>query len=179
LILNNVAKLNREWFLFLGHRQYWLEQGPSRDGKISWPEESRVGAAGALEGRVLEVVRCFLERVLPRQREDLLVCGDEVGHPGDGGDDERLSGGVDVGLRPRQHPHARHLTNKKSDLVRCFVRSHAQRRQGGINQLTVGIVDATVATAAALAPARVASACHAETQGTVRSEHNQAMATVC
>jgi hypothetical protein len=107
-----------------------------------------------------------------------LSAGDEVGHPGDGGDDERLSGGVDVGLRPRQHPHARHLTNKKSDLVRCFVRSHAQRRQGEINQLTVGIVDATVATAAALAPARVASACHAETQGTVRSEHNQAMATV-
>jgi hypothetical protein len=69
-----------------------------------------VRTAGALEGRVLEVVGRFLERVPPRQREDLLVGGDEVGHPGDGGDDERLSGGVDVGLRPWQHPHARQLS---------------------------------------------------------------------
>jgi hypothetical protein len=61
------------------------------------------------EGRVLEVVGRLVERVLPRQRQDLLVGGDEVGHPGDGGDDERLPGGVDVGLRPRQHPHARQL----------------------------------------------------------------------
>jgi hypothetical protein len=75
----------------------------------SWPEEGRVRAGGALEGRVLEVVGRFLEGVPPRQRQDLLVGGDEVGHPGNRGDDERLPGGVDVGLRPRQHPHARQL----------------------------------------------------------------------
>lgn len=70
-----------------------------------------MGTAGALEGGVLEVLRSFLERVAPRQRQDLLVGGDEVGHPGHRGDDERLAGGVDVGLGPRQHPHARELKN--------------------------------------------------------------------
>jgi hypothetical protein len=68
-----------------------------------------VRAGGALEGRILEVVRGFLERVPPRERQDLLVGGDEVGQPGNRGDDERLPGGVDVGLCPRQHPHARQL----------------------------------------------------------------------
>ena len=36
--------------------------------------------AGALEGGVLEVLRCVLVRVLPRQREDLLVSRYEIGH---------------------------------------------------------------------------------------------------
>jgi hypothetical protein len=71
--------------------------------------ETNVSSSSRPEGRVLEVVGRLLERVLPRQRQDLLVGGDEVGHPGDGGDDERLPGGVDVGLGPRQHPHARQL----------------------------------------------------------------------
>jgi hypothetical protein len=117
-----------------------------------------VRTAGALEGRVLEVVGRFLERVPPRQREDLLVGGDEVGHPGDGGDDERLSGGVDVGLRPWQHPHARQLSNRRSvkrlDATLTCSRTFYKREE----ELTVGIAEATVATAAALAPARVASA---------------------
>jgi len=78
----------------------------------SRPEEGRVWPAGALVRGVLEVLRCVLERVPSRQRQDLLVGGDEVGHPGNRGDDECLSGGVDVGLRPWQHPHARQLNNK-------------------------------------------------------------------
>ena len=32
----------------------------------SWPEESRVRPAGALEGGILEVLWCVLERVPPR-----------------------------------------------------------------------------------------------------------------
>ena len=75
----------------------------------SGPEEGRVRAAGALEGGVLEVFRCVLEGVPPRQREDLLVGGDEVCHPGRRADDQRLPRRVDVGLRPWQHPHARQL----------------------------------------------------------------------
>ena len=39
-------------------------------------------AAGSLEGCVLEVLGRFLIRVAPRQRQDLLVGRDEVGHPG-------------------------------------------------------------------------------------------------
>lgn len=62
-----------------------------------------------MEGGVLEVVGCALVRVPPRQREDRLVGGDEVCHPGDGADDEGLAGGVEVRLGPRQHPHARQL----------------------------------------------------------------------
>jgi hypothetical protein len=73
-----------------------------------------VGTAGALEGGVLEVVRGLLERVAPRQRQDLLVGGDEVGHPSHRGDDERLAGGVDVGLGPWQHPHAGQLKKRRS-----------------------------------------------------------------
>ena len=68
--------------------------------------------AGALEGGVLEVFRCVLEGVPPRQREDLLVGGDEVCHPGRRADDQRLPRRVDVGLRPWQHPHARQLIDE-------------------------------------------------------------------
>jgi hypothetical protein len=75
--------------------------------------ETNASSSSRPEGRVLEVVGRLLERVLPRQRQDLLVGGDEVGHPGDGGDDERLPGGVDVGLGPRQHPHARQLRDER------------------------------------------------------------------
>jgi hypothetical protein len=46
----------------------------------SRPEEPWVRTAGALEGGVLEVLRRVLVRVLPRQREDLLVRRDEVRH---------------------------------------------------------------------------------------------------
>ena len=46
----------------------------------SRPEEPWVGTAGALQGGVLEVIRCVLIGVLPCQREDLLVRRDEVGH---------------------------------------------------------------------------------------------------
>ena len=62
-----------------------------------------------MEGGVLEVLRRILEGVLPGHGEDGLVSDDEVGHPGDGGDDEGLPGRVQVRLRPRQHPHAREL----------------------------------------------------------------------
>ena len=62
-----------------------------------------------MEGGVLEVVRRVLEGVLPGHGEDGLVGDDEVGHPSDGGDDERLACGVQVRPRPRQHPHARQL----------------------------------------------------------------------
>ena len=62
-----------------------------------------------MEGCVLEVLWRRLVRVLPGHGEDGLVGDDEVGHPGDGGDDERLPGWVQVRPRPRQHPHARQL----------------------------------------------------------------------
>ena len=78
-----------------------------------WPEESRVQTTGALEGGVPEVLRSFLKRVPPREREDLLVGGDEIGHPGNCRDDESLAGGVDVGLRPWQHPNARQLKQQR------------------------------------------------------------------
>ena len=42
-----------------------------------------MGTAGALVGGVPEVLGGVLERVAPRQREDLFVRRDEVGHPGD------------------------------------------------------------------------------------------------
>ena len=68
-----------------------------------------------MEGGVLEVVRGALVRVLPCQREDSLVGGDEVGHPGDGANNERLAGGVQVRLGPRQHPHARRRWHRRRD----------------------------------------------------------------
>jgi hypothetical protein len=79
-----------------------------------------VGTAGALEGGVLEVLRGLLERVAPRQRQDLLVGGDEVGHPSHRGDDERLAGGVDVGLGPWQHPHAGQLKKRRPVIRDCW-----------------------------------------------------------
>ena len=82
----------------------------SSSNASSWPEERRTGTSGGgMEGGVLEVVGSLLVRVPPRQRQDRLVGGDEVGHPGDGADDECLPGRVQVRLRPRQHPHARQL----------------------------------------------------------------------
>ena len=77
----------------------------------SGPGEGRVGTAGALVGGVPEVLGRLLERVAARQREDLLVGGDEVGHPGRRADDERLARRVQVRLGPRQHPHASQLKN--------------------------------------------------------------------
>ena len=68
-------------------------------------------AGGALVGDVPEVLGRLLERVAARQREDLLVGGDEVGHPGRRADDERLARRVQVRLGPRQHPHASQLKN--------------------------------------------------------------------
>ena len=47
----------------------------------SWPEEGWVHTTSAVEGGVLEVLRCVLVRVLPRKREDLLVGRNEIGHP--------------------------------------------------------------------------------------------------
>ena len=79
------------------------------------------------------------------------------------GDDECLAGGVDVGLRPWQHPHARNLNvEEDSELVLCKIQGTAIQ-DGTMNRKremepTVGIAEAMVATAAALAPARVASA---------------------
>ena len=120
-------------------RGYWVLKKSSII--VSWPEESWVRAAGSLEGCVLEVLGRFLIRVPPRQRQDLLVGRDGVGHPRNCrqgsscrwvirvqlktsvldlfvdqkctcGDDEGLAGGVDVGLRPWQHPHARQLKER-------------------------------------------------------------------
>ena len=61
------------------------------------------------------MVRRTLEGVLPGHGEDGIVSDDEVCHPGDGGDDERLAGGVEVRLGPRQHPHARQLKQVVTD----------------------------------------------------------------
>ena len=61
------------------------------------------------------MVRRILEGVLPGHGQYRLVGHDEVGHPGDGGDDERLAGGVEVRLGPRQHPHARELKHVATD----------------------------------------------------------------
>ena len=44
-----------------------FQEGAISQDASSWPEESRVRAAGALVGGVLEVVGSFLERVPSRQ----------------------------------------------------------------------------------------------------------------
>ena len=74
------------------------------------------------------------------------------------GDDESLAGGVDVGLRPWQHPDAGQLKERTytSKWSVDSTQLHAGVRE--VDELTVGIADATVAMAAALAPARAASA---------------------
>ena len=104
---------------------------------------------------------CVLERVAPRQRQDLLVGGDEVGHPGRRADDERLARRVQVRLGPRQHPHARQLKNTEAMKITGSVTTNFHWSRCSVyvcRWLTVGTADATVATAAALAPASVASA---------------------
>ena len=105
---------------------FFLEyaQRHKQDNTSSRPEERRrtgTGCSGGdMEGGVLEVVGGALVRVPPRQREDGLVGDDEVGHPGDGGDDERLPGWVQVRPRPRQHPHARQLQTNRTDDIRRY-----------------------------------------------------------